>query len=310
MTHTLFTYQQEVQRLLREAKQGLSNPDDLRAYINTARREIAMRSQAIRIVTPICGSILECSVTEPGSGYSDSPTVTISAPDFPSGGPIAPNGRQATAIATVQFGTISGIDITDGGAGYFQPTVTIEDDTGSGAEAELTLSDFNVMVAGQEEYRFSDIDLSAFSGVKEIYFVRSVSIIYSNYRYSLPCYAFSTYQAMIRQYPFQYRYVPTFCAQVGQGAAGTLYLYPLPSQVFQMEWDCQCIPIDLENNQSIEALPNPWTDAVKYFAAHLAMLELQNFNAAKFYLEMYEKFAQRYSDYPRAGRVTNPYGRY
>lgn len=310
MTHTLFTYQQEVQRFLREAKQGLSNPDDLKAYINTARREIAMRAQAIRIVTPISGSVVECTVDEAGSGYSDTPTVTISAPDFPSGGPFSPNGRQATAIATVQFGTISGIDITDGGAGYFSPTVTIEDDTGTGAEASLTLSDFNKLIAGQEEYRFADIDLSAYPGVEEIYFVRGVSVIYSNYRYSLPCYPFSTYQAMIRQYPFQYRYVPTFCSQVGQGAAGTMYFYPLPSQTYQMEWDCQCIPINLENNQSVEALPAPWTEAVKFYAAHLAFLELQNFNAAKYYLELYDKQAQRYSDYPRAGRVTNPYGRY
>lgn len=307
---TLNTYMQDVQRLLREAKQTLSNPDDLRIYINRARREIAMRSQAIRVLTPISGSVVTCTVTDGGSGYTESPTVTITDPDFPSGNWVDPNGQTATAVATVQGGVIVGIDITYGGAGYFQPTVEITDTTGTGATATVEVSTINILNQGQEQYRFSDIDLSAFPGVESVYFVRGVSLIYSNYRYSLPCYPFSVYQSHIRQYPFQYQYVPTFAAQFGQGVNGSFFFYPLPSQTYQMEWDCQCIPSDLENNQSVEALPAPWTDAVMYFAAHIAMLELQNFNAAKGFLELYEKFAQRYSDYARAGRVTNPYGRF
>lgn len=307
---TLNTYMQDVQRLLREAKQTLSNPDDLRSYINRARREIAMRSQAIRVLTPVSGSVISCTVTDGGSGYSASPTVTISDPDFPSGGVDDPNGAQATAIATVQGGVIVGIDISYGGAGYFEPTVEITDDTGTGATATVEVSPINILNAGQEQYKFSDIDLSMFPGVGSVYFVRGVSLIYSNYRYSLPCYPFSVYQSHIRQYPYQYQYVPTFCSQFGQGVNGSFFFYPLPSQTYQMEWDCQCIPLDLTDNQSVEALPAPWTDAVMYFAAHIAMLELQNFNAAKGFLDLYEKFAQRYSDYSRAGRVINPYGRF
>ena len=307
---TLNTYMQDVQRLLREAKQQLSNPDDLKVYINRARREIAMRSQAIRVLTPISGSVVSCTITDGGTGYSETPTVTISEPDFPSGAVSNPNGAQATAVATVQDGVIVGIDITYGGAGYFQPTVEITDDTGTGATAAVEVSPINVLNAGQEQYKFSDINLEAFPGVEEVYFVRGVSLIYSNYRYSLPCYPFSVYQSHIRQYPFQYQYVPTFCSQFGQGVEGSFFFYPLPSQTYQMEWDCQCIPSDLTDNQSVEALPKPWTDAVMYFAAHIAMAELQNYNASKFFLDMYEKFAQRYSDYARAGRVVNPYGRF
>ena len=307
---TLFDYQQDVQRLLREAKQQLSNPDDLRVYINRARREVAMRSQAIRRLTPINGPIGSCTVTDGGSGYSANPTITISEPDSPSGKPTNPNGVQATASAIVQAGVIVSIDITDGGDGYFQPTITIEDDTGTGAEATLAVPGINLLNAGQEEYLYSDIDVSVWPGVESVYFIRSCSLIYSNYRYSLPSYPFSIYQASIRQYPYQYQYVPTFCSQFGQGVGGSMYFYPLPSQAYQLEFDCQCIPQELVNNQSFEALPAPWTDSVAYFAAHYAMMELQNFNAAKYYLELFDKFAQRYSDYARAGRLTNPYGRF
>jgi len=307
---TLNDYMQDVQRLLREGKQRLENPDDLRVYINRARREIAMRSQCIRVLTPVSGSVVSCKVTDGGSGYSETPTVTISPPDFPGGGPVDPNGAQATAVATVQAGVIVGIDITYGGSGYFQPVVEITDTTGTGATATVAISPINILQRGQEFYRFEDIDLSAFPGVESVYFVRGISVIYSNYRYSLPCYPFTTYQAQIRQYPYQYAWVPTFCSQFGQGVNGSMYFYPLPSQTYQVEWDAQCIPSDLVNNNSVEAIPAPWTDAVCYFALHFAMLEQRNFQAAQGYLQLYEKFATRYSNYARAGRVINPYGRF
>lgn len=311
MTMTLHDYQQDVQRLLREQKQILANPTDLTRYINRARREIAMRSQAIRFLTPISGSIVSCAVTAGGTGYSMTPTVTISTPDFPSGGVNSPRGRQATAVATVEAGVIVGIDITDGGAGYFEPIVTITDTTGVSATATLTISPIMTLNEGQEEYKFSDIDVSSIPGVESVYFVRSASIIYSNYRYSLPSYAFSVYQSQIRNYPAgTYQYVPTFMSQFGQGVGGSLFFFPIPSQTYQLELDVQCIPSNLTTNQSVEALPEPWTDAVMYFAAHFFYLEAQNMNGAKGMLELYEKFAQRYSDYSRAGRITNPYGRY
>lgn len=310
MTMTLHDYQQDVQRLLREQKQILTNPTDLTRYINRARREVAMRSQAIRFLTTISAPIVSCAVTAGGTGYT-APTVTISTPDFPSGGVNSPNGRQATAEATVQAGVIAGIDITDGGEGYFQPTVEITDATGTGATAELIIGSITSLNDGQEQYKFSDIDVTSAPGVESVYFVRSASIIYSNYRYSIPCYSFSTYQARIRNYPAgTYQYVPTFMAQFGQGAGGSLFFFPIPSQTYQLELDCQCLPSPLVTNQSVEALPEPWTDAVMYFAAHFAMLEIQNLNAAKGYLELYERFAQRYSDYSRAGRTVNPYGRF
>lgn len=104
--------------------------------------------------------------------------------------------------------------------------------------------------------------------------------------------------------------MPAVCAQYGQGVDGDFYFFPVPSQPYQIEFDAFCLPSDLIDNNSVEAIPAPWTDAVPYFSAHLAYLELQNFNAAKGYLGLFDQFLQRYSDYARPGRVTNPYGRY
>jgi hypothetical protein len=303
------TYLQQLQQLMRDQKQEWQNPADLLAYVNTARKEVALYAQCIRVLTPISSQILSVNVTSGGSGYVN-PTVVITPPDFPSGYGSSPGGRQATALATLNGNVISGIDIVDGGSGYFQPVVTVTDAVGTGAAATLSLGPMNLLKQGQEVYNFSDIDLSQNSGVSAVYYVRSVSIIYADYRYSIPIYAFSEYQAKIRQYPFQYQYVPTFGTFFGQGTSGSLYVYPLPSQTYQMEWDCLCLPADLADNLSVEVLPDPWTGAVKWYASHLVMLERGNFNAAKMYYDRFEQSVLHYSNHTRIGRIVNPYGRY
>lgn len=305
----LAEYLQVTQGFLRDRDQRYLNPDDLIGYINRARREIALRTQCVRVLTPISGSIESIQLTNGGANYNN-PTVVISAPDSPGGQSYLPNGMQATATAQQIGGVITNISVSSGGAGYANPVVTISDTTGDGATAVANVTPISVTQGGQEVYPFSLAPLSMFPGVGEIFAVNSVSFIYANYRYSLPCYSFSTYQAHIRQYPRQYLYIPTMCAQFGQGTNGSLYMYPIPSSLYQMEWDCFCLPSNLTDDQQPEALAGPWTDCVPYFAAHLAFLELQALNNARFYLELFDTMVHRYSAYTRPGRVISQYGRY
>jgi hypothetical protein len=302
-------YLEQVQRFARDQKQQYFDVGNLIDYVNRARREVAGRTQCIRRLTTISGSIESWSVTNGGSGYSSSPTLTITPPDFPSGTLPFPNGAQATATAIVQGGVITAIESAYGGAGYFQPVMTIKDTTGKGATAVASVAHINTLNQGQEVYNFSDVDLSIFPGVDSCYAVKSVSIIYANYRYSVPIYAFSIYQAYVRQYPFQYQYVPTFGSQYGQGTDGSFYLYPLPSQQYQIEFDMYCLPQDLIDDQSVDVIPKPWDDAVSYFAAALAFEEFQNLNAAKYYHDQFDQRVLGYSMYARPGRMINPYGR-
>ena len=305
----LFEYQKQTQRFLREAKQDFINPEDLTSYINRARREIAMRAQCVRVLTPISGSIVTIAVNTGGTGYT-APSVVISAPDFPSGIPPYPTGAQATASANVIGGVITSINVVFGGSGYFQPEITITDPIGTGATATPTVQFPNLLNPGQEVYPFSSINLSQNPGCASVYYVRSIAIIFSNFRYPISIYAFSVYQAKIRNWPFGYQYVPTYASQFGQGTSGSFFVYPLPSQSYQYELDCLCLPSDLTDDNSVEAIPQPWTEAVPYMAAHLGMIELQNYNAAQFFLGLYEKFALNYSQYARVGRTINQNGRY
>jgi hypothetical protein len=308
----LFQYLQMTQRFLREQKQDFENPNDLLVYINRARREVAGRTQCIRRLTPISGQVVDGTVVLGGSGYVN-PIATITTPDFPSGVLPSPSGRQATAGVSMNGGVVTDVTINDGGDGYFAPQVTITDASGpgTGATATLSISPINTLNIGQEVYPFSSINLGNFPGVDTVHAIKSASVIYANYRYMLPMYDFSTYQSQIRQYPFQYQYVPTFCSQFGQGNGGSFYAYPLPSQTYQWEFDCFCLPSDMTLDNSIpEAIPQPWTDAVPYFAASLAYMELQNLNFAKYYAEEFDKRTLGYSSYARPGRRVNPYGRF
>lgn len=305
----LFEYMQQTQRLINDMGQRSIDPADLTDYINRARREAANRSQSVRVLTPISGSIVSATVTAAGANYTN-PTVTITAPDFPSGMGAFPRGLQATAIANTNAGGISTVDIQIGGSGYFQPQATISDPTGSGAAVSLTTSLLNTVNINQEVYPFRNVDLSPYPGVGAIIAVKSVSIIYSNLRFSLPIYSFSTYQAWIRKYPQQYSYVPSIGAQFGEGDAGSFFLYPLPSQRYQMEWDCYCEPADLTSDEDAEPLPRPWRDGVPFLAAYYAYMQLQNLNSALFYRQQFDDWMTCYSGYARPGRATNPYGRW
>lgn len=306
---TLFDHLKMTQQFIGDENQKRIEPEDLTRWINRGRRKVASQCQCIRIKSSISGQILSWTVTSGGSGYVN-PVCVITPPDFPSGVLPFPNGDQAQATATLASGSIVSVNNIYGGQGYFQPQLTITDPAGTGATAIPTVFPVMTLNRGQEVYNFADVDLSPYPGVQSIYAVKSVSIIYSNYRYSLPQYSFSTYQAMIRQYPFQYQYVPTMCSQYGQGAKGSIYVYPLPSQTYLMEWDMLCLPQDLTDDQSVEIIQQPWDELPPYFAAHLAYNNLQNLNAAAYYLKLYNQMAVEYSGEARVGRVVNPYGRY
>ena len=48
--------------------------------------------------------------------------------------------------------------------------------------------------------------------------------------------------------------------------------------------------------------------AVPYFTAHLGFLELQNYNAAQYYLKLFDEYISRYSKYTLPGNAIDAYG--
>lgn len=80
-------------------------------------------------------SIESITLTNGGSGYTSTPTVSIASP-------AGPNGIAATAFATIENGTVTEITLISGGTQYTEaPTITISaPDTGTTATASASLA--------------------------------------------------------------------------------------------------------------------------------------------------------------------------
>lgn len=64
-------------------------------------------------------------------------------------------------------------------------------------------------------------------------------------------------------------------AQYGSGPDTVIFLAPIPTMRAPMELDVKCIPQPLLTDDDSEPIPYPWQDAVKYWAATLALLQQQ-----------------------------------
>ena len=96
--------------------------------------------------------VASLAVTAGGSGYTSTPTVTISDP---TGVTVANGGVKALATATVSGGAVTALTLTNPGFGYSTaPTVTISGGGGSGATGTATLdtTDSGKLIRNDVEY--------------------------------------------------------------------------------------------------------------------------------------------------------------
>jgi len=169
----------------------------------------------------------------------------------------------------------------------------------------------NQTVANQEVYSFSTVNtlIQATSpGVQGIIGVITIAVNQGAVKPVLQQCAWSDFQAQLRSYNTGLTGWPTTWAQYGQGTLGSVYVWPKPSAAYPMDWDCYCLPIDLQSESSVEAIPYPWTDAVPYFAAYLAYSNAQRPADADRMYAQYEKFMTRATAMPNQVMVPDFYG--
>jgi hypothetical protein len=86
--------------------------------------------------TVAIGSIGAIGIISGGSGYTSAPAVTIGPPNDP-------NGKQATAVATLVGGAVASINVTEAGTGYTSaPSITFTGGGGSGVNAVVSYISF------------------------------------------------------------------------------------------------------------------------------------------------------------------------
>jgi hypothetical protein len=86
---------------------------------------------------------------------------------------------------------------------------------------------------------------------------------------------------------------PSIVAQQGQGALGTLFFYPTPDVTATAIFDVVYLPVVLVDDTTPEVIPALWTDAVPFYAAWLAMMQLQRQADAHIMLTRYQELALR-----------------
>lgn len=96
-------------------------------------------------------------------------------------------------------------------------------------------------------------------------------------------------QAYARSYNIGIQSYPFCWSNTGSDENGQIWLFPAPSEQTEMEWDCLCLPTELNKNSDFEAIPKRFARAVKYAACALAF-------DARFNSGQADKYRERYAD--------------
>lgn len=282
----LSDYISQVQELVHDSSGIDYTTAELTNFINNARKRVALDFHCVRnlfidLTTvinqetyPISGGVGGAEITA-GGLYAVPPTVTF--------GP--PGGGGTTATGTpVMTGTapnlvVSSIAMTNWGSGYTAvPTVTFS----SGAAAAIAAAMVNV------------ID------------IMSISKVVNNQRTMLQWKVFTLFQAVFRS---NTALAGEPCVWSNYTEQNTFYIYPaLPDQNYEMEIDAVVLPnpLVLTTDADLQILDPP-ADCVQFYAAHLALLKLQNFEQAEY---MHKKYKARVTEIQitkQGRRISNVY---
>jgi len=145
------------------------------------------------------------------------------------------------------------------------------------------------------------------SGYKSINDVFQVSVSWQAFRPAMQWMPWDDLQAYARAYSFLVSAYPMAWSTFGTGTSGQVWLWPPPSQNLEMEWDCTCLPYDLNSNDDYDAIPDSFANAVKFYAAGMAFLGSFRYGMAE---SMFQAFLGHLGIDQAAsegGKVTNYY---
>lgn len=265
---TLQSYLNDTRRLLHDALAKYWTDADLIVAINKACRRAVADSTCYRTLQTVYlsgnlelysyGMTTGANVTSVGSGYTSTPAVVFAAPT-------TAGGVTATGVAIVTNGTVTQIQVTNGGSGYTSaPAVTFTGGGGTGAAATASILDPNTMD------------------------VLNVTVLWGNVRVTLDVMSFTQFQATVRAWT-GYTQRPGCRAVYGQSQH---YIGPIPDQFYVTEWDTTIVPPDLVNYTDTSVVLYPYSEAVPYYAAHVAKFEEQSYNDSDRYIGLYQRKMQ------------------
>lgn len=286
MAATLNSYISQTQLLVHDTLGTLYTTTDITGYINLARSQLALEAECVRFNygwdglqmtgTFTSGLTSVTAVTYPTS-FAD--TITNWVMVCPA--VLTPGTTVANFNSVAQTITLSAPAVVSGTVSFIvgPPNNT------------STLQEFYTIPNGNLT---GGTPLVASTGVNGIIGVRTVTLNWGgaggSNAYMLDYWDWTSYSAYLRFYGQN--------GLQGNPAVWTrynnsVYLRPVPSQVYPMQWDCICSVVDMSSNTSPEAIPYPFTDAIPYYAAYMALLNAQRPADAQQMKERYEEYIKR-----------------
>jgi hypothetical protein len=269
-------YISQIRSLIHDLQAVDWTDSELLTIVNSARQRVALDAHCVRTFFqglnvvpnveqyPISGGCGGSTMTNLGSGYplasvGPAPVVTISAP---SGG-----GTTATAIAILGpvSGTVGSLQITGWGSGYTgSETITIAPPV-----AGVTATATPIILAN----------------ILDILSIMPLWPGNTNARV-MRWAPFTLFQAWARAYRGNTGY-PQAWTNYDEG--NLLFIQPIPDQPYITEIDAIIMPTDLATTATNDTqLILPFSDAVQWYGAYVAMIKLQNLDQADFFFKKYE----------------------
>jgi hypothetical protein len=135
------------------------------------------------------------------------------------------------------------------------------------------------LVAGQESYSFSVLP-QANSTIDVI----NLTLQWGNMRVPMNYMPFTEFNARMRVWQ-SYTGRPVVFTIYGQN---TVYVGPIPDQIYVTEWDTVVTPAALVASSDVETILFPYTEPVAYYAAHKAKYKEQSYQEAQIYHDEYK----------------------
>jgi hypothetical protein len=146
------------------------------------------------------------------------------------------------------------------------------------------------LTPGIEQYQYTDI---LPLGTQTIDII-NISIVWGNSLIQLGWCPFTTFSGMFRQY-INYRRTPVAFTVYNTTEFWIAYI---PDQAYAAEFDTAILPLNLVNDNTVDSIPVPYSEAVKYFAASLARLKLQQYSEYQAQQKIYEQKIARLGAMP------------
>lgn len=281
----LAKYLSATQSLLHDPSAQRFSTAALTTFINTGRSQLALEGECVRFLYGLDG------LTLTGTFTSGSPTISA----------IASTTGVAAGMGIASPNVAAGTTVTATTA----TTITMS----ANASASATASVFNAYplnntATSQEAYSLPTAVMAA-TGIKDVIGVRSVTLNFGGNganQYMLRFRDWTYFQAIYRVYPQL-----TGNPECWSPFQNKIYLRPIPSGVYPMQWDCTCSVIDLVDDTTVEAIPYSFTDAIPYFAAYLAFMASMRAQDAQNMLSIYKQFVAVGRRNVRSTIVPDPY---